>query len=320
MLLTVGSLLIGFAFLIKGADFLVDGASSIAKRLGLTDLVIGLTVVSFGTSAPELAVNISSALAGTADLAIGNVIGSNIANVLLILGVAATIYPLRVTQGTVWREIPLSLLATLALLFLVNDLIIDGASVSVLSRIDGLVLWLFFTIFLYYTYGISRVSGSNSSDDNITAYTLPISFLMIGGGLVGLVVGGQFIVTSASTIAATLGLSQALIGLTVVAIGTSLPELATSAVAAYKRRSDIAVGNVVGSNIFNIFFILATTSLIAPLPFRETLNFDLLVMLVAALLLFLAMFVGTKHKLERWQGVAFLISFVAYIGIAAWRG
>ncbi len=310
---------IGFGLLIKGADWLVEGGSAIARRFGIRDIVIGLTIVSFGTSAPELIVNLFSAVSGKTDLAIGNIVGSNIANILLILGVAAMIYPLRVKLGSVWKEIPLALLAALAVFILLNDTLIDHGSASLLSRIDGLVLLLFFVIFLYYTYGISSVSGVESKSTSKIKKAW-VATGMIIGGLVGLVVGGKFIVDSAVVIASGLGVSQSLIGLTIVAIGTSLPELATSAVAAYKRNTDIAVGNIVGSNIFNIFFILAVTSVITPLPITPHMNLDIMVMISASLMLFFAMFVGRKHTLERWQGISFLTLYAAYIGFLIWRG
>lgn len=311
-------LIVGFGLLIKGAAWLVDGASSFAKRLGVRDIVIGLTIVAFGTSTPELIVNLFAALGHNTDIAVGNIVGSNIANILLILGVAAVIYPLRVKKATVWKEVPLSLLAAIAVFILLNDVLIDDGASSVLTRIDGLVLLLFFGIFLYYTYGISRVEGSSGSDTKIRSITL--SLAMIVGGLVALVAGGKLIVDGAVAIATNLGVTQSLIGLTIVAVGTSLPELATSAVAAYKRNADIAVGNIVGSNIFNIFFILAITSAVTPLPIAANLNIDIAVMVVTSLLLFFAMFLGKKHTLEHWQGLSFILLYILYTGYLIWRG
>jgi cation:H+ antiporter len=270
-------LVIGFVFLIKGADLLVDGASSVARKLHISNLVIGLTIVAFGTSAPELFVNLYASIQGTTDIAIGNIIGSNIVNMLFILGIAAIIYPLTVTKGTVWKEIPLSLLAAVLVFIMANDVLFDGMSANILTRIDGLVLIAFFIIFLYYTFGIAKTQGDNSPTDTVAVHSGWKSTGMILLGLVGLVIGGHWIVGSATTIALNLGLSQALIGLTIVAIGTSLPELATSAVAAYKKNSDIAIGNVVGSNIFNIFWILGISAVIHPLPLTSLLNFDILV-------------------------------------------
>ncbi len=305
-------LALGFIFLIKGADFLVDGASSIAKRFGISSLVIGLTIVAFGTSAPELVVNIFASLQGNVDIAIGNIIGSNIANILLILGASAVIFPLAVKKGTTWKEIPLSLLAVVVLALLVNDQFIDGSLPSGLTRIDGFVLLSFFIIFLYYTFGISKVSGDENQTD-VKERSLSMSICMIIAGFFGLTLGGKWIVDSAVTIASNLGISQAVIGLTVVAIGTSLPELATSAIAAYRKNTDIAVGNIVGSNIFNVFWILGISAVINPLPFSPLLMRDVMVVIGATLLLFIFMFVGKKHVLERWQGALFVVAYFAYI-------
>ncbi|MBM3206148.1 MAG: calcium/sodium antiporter [Candidatus Staskawiczbacteria bacterium] len=305
-------LIIGFVLLIKGADFLVEGASSIAKRMGISALVIGLTIVAFGTSAPELIVNIFASINGNTDIAIGNILGSNIANILLILGISAIIYPLTVTRGTVWKEVPFSLLAIAVVAFMANDAFFDGLPFSSLTRSDGLVLVSFFAIFLYYTYGISKVEGA-SGDVQVKAMSKVKSIVWIILGLVGLTIGGKWIVDAAVFIASSLGVSQALIGLTVVAIGTSLPELATSAVAAFKKNPDIAVGNIVGSNIFNIFWILGVSSIISSLPFSLSLTRDVLMTVLATLLLFAFMFVGKKHMLERWQGFVFILLYIIYI-------
>ncbi len=318
MILTYFLLPVGFVFLIKGAGFLVDGASSIAKRLGISALVIGLTIVAFGTSAPELIVNIFASIQGNTDIAIGNILGSNIANILLILGICAVIYPLAVKRSTTWKEIPLALLAVVLIGFMVNDAFIDGSAFSGLTRIDGVVLISFFIIFLYYTFNISRVKGTDSSMDAkteapVSQYSLLRSCLMIGAGLVGLTLGGKWVVDAAVAIATSFGISEALIGLTVVAIGTSLPELATSATAAYKKDTDIAVGNIVGSNIFNIFWILGVSSIINPLPFPSLLMRDVIMTIAATLLLFIFLFIGKRHILERWQGVCFIALYVGYV-------
>ncbi|MFZ2969821.1 MAG: calcium/sodium antiporter [Minisyncoccia bacterium] len=312
---------IGFGALIKGADLLVDGASSLAKRFGISALVIGLTIVAFGTSAPELIVNVLASIRGNTDIAIGNILGSNIVNILLILGISAVIYPLAVKKGTVWKEIALAFLAVIVLAFMANDAFIDNSSFSALTRVDGLILISFFAIFLYYVFGISKVEPSNAIDPEPVeqletaprAYSLRRSCLMVGGGLVGLVAGGKWIVDGAVAFATGLGVSEALIGLTVVAIGTSLPELATSAVAAYKKNVDIAVGNIVGSNIFNIFLVLGVSAIIRPLPFSPVLASDIFVTVFATLLLFVSLFIGKRHILERWQGVCFIALYVGYI-------
>lgn len=320
MTLTYILFFIGFGLLIKGANLLVDGASSLAKRLGVSSLVIGLTIVAFGTSAPELIVNILASINGNTDIAIGNILGSNIANILLILGISAVIYPLAVKKGTVRKEIPLAFLAVIVLAFMANDAWIDNGPFSALTRIDGLILISFFIIFLYYVFGISKVEPADAVETIPRKYSLLKSWLMIGGGLVGLVVGGKWIVGGAVAFATGFGVSEALIGLTVVAIGTSLPELATSAVAAYKKDVDIAVGNIVGSNIFNIFWILGISAIIRPLPFSPVLSIDILVAVLATLLLFVALFVGKRHIIERWQGICFIALYIAYVIYLVIRG
>lgn len=311
---------LGFIFLIKGADWLVSGASSLAYRFGVSALVVGLTIVAFGTSAPELIVSILSSLGGNTDIAIGNVVGSNIANIFLILGISAMIYPLSVQKGTVWKEIPFALLAVVVLFVLANDHLIDGAVSSVLSKIDGLILIGFFVIFLYYIFGVAFQTESSESDELVPQFRVMQSTMQIIGGIAGLVIGGKWIVDGAVSFASNLGVSESLIGLTIVAIGTSLPELATSAVAAYKKNVDIAIGNIVGSNIFNVFWILGVSSIITPLPFTAGANTDLSVAIAATLLLFFALFVGRKHIIEKWQGVVFVLLYVLYIAYLISRG
>ena len=306
-------LVIGFILLIKGADLLVDGASSVGKKLNISDLVIGLTIVAFGTSSPELFVNIFASIKGNTDIAIGNVLGSNIANIFLILGISAVIFPLAVGKGTVWKEIPLSLLAALLLGVMANDRFIDKSDTSALTRIDGLVFIAFFIIFMYYSFGIAkRIDGIDSQLPQ-KQYGLLKSFILIVAGLVSLGLGGNWIVNGAVQIASELGVSQSLIGLTIVAVGTSLPELATSAVAAYRKNPEIAVGNIIGSNIFNIFFVLGLSSIIKPLPFNPSSNIDIGVVIVASLFLFLWMFTGKKHSIDRWEGMILLILYGCYI-------
>jgi cation:H+ antiporter len=312
-------LIIGFVFLIKGADFLVKGASSMARRFNISDLAIGLTVVAFGTSAPELFVNIVAGVKGTTDIAIGNILGSYIANVFLILGISAVIYPLAVSKGTVWKEIPFSLLAAVVLAFLVNDQLIDNQNHSVLLRSDGLILLSFFVIFLYYSTTIAFEIKGVGDHVPATAHGTMKSMGMVTAGLIGLIIGGDWIVNGAVHMALKLGLSQSTVGLTVVAVGTSLPELATSAVAAYRKNVDIAVGNVVGSNIFNIFFVLGISSIIHPLPFTSANNIDLGMVILASLMLFIFMFTGKKRSLDRWEGVVCICIYVSYIIFLIYR-
>ncbi|MFA5128593.1 MAG: calcium/sodium antiporter [Patescibacteria group bacterium] len=318
-MLTYILFVLGFIFLIKGADLLVDGASSLAKKFKISSLVIGLTIVAFGTSAPELIVNIIASAKGNTELAIGNILGSNISNIFLILGISAIIFPLAVKKNTTWKEIPLSLLAVLVVGFLANDALIDKKIFSALTRIDGLVLLSFFTIFIYYTFGMSRDGGYEANED-IKQFSNTKSTLFIIAGLAGLFFGGKWIVDGAVKIATTLDISESLIGLTVVAIGTSLPELATSAIAAYKKQADIAVGNVVGSNIFNIFWILGISSIIRPLPFKTDMNMDIGMVIMASFALFIFMFIGKKHILERWQGIFFLITYISYVTFLVIKG
>lgn len=318
--------ILGFVFLIKGADFLVDGASAIARRLKVSDLVIGLTIVAFGTSAPELVVNIFASTEGHTDLAIGNVLGSNIANILLILGIAAIIFPLDVKRNTVWREIPLCLLAAVILGLMVNDFFVGDADSSALDRIDGILLLIFFILFLFYVFQNAKSErkyeqSASSREFNKELPSLKFAVLFLVIGLVGVNVGAKWVVDGAVELASMLGTSQALIGLTVVAIGTSLPELVTSAMAAFKKNADIAVGNIVGSNIFNIFFILGISAIIRPLPFDDRMNIDLIVVILASTLLFLTMFTGRKRNLlERWEGIIFISIYIAFIGFSIMRG
>ena len=304
--------IIGFVLLIKGADLLVDGSASIAKKLKIPSIVIGLTIVAFGTSAPEFIVNIFASAQGNSEIAIGNILGSNIANILLILGISAIIYPITAKKNTVLKEIPLNLLAAIVLGLMANDMIIDGAGFSGITRIDGFILLSFFIIFVYYNFGITK-SDKNIVEEEIKIFSYSKAVIFIILGLAGLVIGGKWIVDGAVKIAEFFNISQSLIGLTIVAIGTSLPELATSAIAAYKKQSDIAIGNVVGSNIFNIFWILGASAIIRPLPFNISSNADIAMTIFASIVLFLVMFVGKKRVIERWQGVFMVTTYVGYV-------
>lgn len=302
----------GIAAIVLGANWLVDGSSSIAKKLGISDLVIGLTIVAFGTSAPELTVNLFSALEGSTDIAIGNVLGSNIANILLILGITSIIHPLVIQRNTTWKEIPLSLLAAVVLGIVANDQLLDqDPAGNFVSLTDGLILLSFFVIFLVYTIEIAK----NQPVTEDLGQPMPIwkAILLILIGLAGLFFGGRFFVQGAISVATQLGMSQRLIGLTIVAVGTSLPELATSVVAAFKKNADIAVGNVVGSNIFNIFFILGLTATVQPLPFTAASNIDILMVILASFLLFLTTITLGRKRVDRVEGVMFVVIYVAYI-------
>lgn len=318
---------IGFVLVIFGANFLVDGASSIAKKFKVSNLVIGLTVVAFGTSAPELVVTVLAGVSGSNDIAYGNVVGSNIFNIMLILGIAAIIYPLTVHRNTVFKEIPLALLSAVLILVLGSDALIDGWSArgievleGVVGRIDGLVLLMFFAVFIFYVFATAKDSSETSGGEEIKELPMLKSVVYVAGGLLGLVFGGKWVVDGAVEIAIAAGLSEKFVGLTIVAAGTSLPELATSTVAAYKKQTDIAIGNVVGSNIFNSFFILGIGATLHPISINSMAQADALVNIVASLLLFGLLFVGKRHTIGRFEGVIFLLAYVAYTVYLVMRG
>jgi cation:H+ antiporter len=308
----------GFFVLIYGADWLVEGASAIAKKFQVSDLVIGLTIVSFGTSAPELVVAILASAEGRSEIVIGNVLGSNIFNTLMILGISAIIYPLTVQRNTIWKEIPLSLLAALLVAITANDVLIDGALTSVISRSDGLMLLSFFIIFIYYTFNISRKNLDPLLETPVEDISLLKSIMLVFAGLAGLVFGGRWIVDGAVEMATSFGVSETIISLTIISIGTSLPELATSAVAAYKKNADIAIGNVVGSNLFNIFLILGVGATVRPLPFNLESNIDVALTIFSSALLFAFMFTGKGRKVEKPEGIIFVVIYVVFVGYRIW--
>lgn len=309
MLIQFVVFIFGFLLLIFGADWLVKGASALAKKYHVSDLAIGLTIVAFGTSAPELVVNIIASHKEYSDIVFGNIIGSNNFNLFVILGITGIIAPITVQSSTVWKEIPLSLIAVLILFILVSNFFIPGT--LILSRMDGLVLLLLFAGFLYYVYKQLKVDRADSNFIKSSLSGLKIwSFIILG--LSGLVIGGRLLVSSAVDLATLLGVSEKVIGLTIVAAGTSMPELATSVVAALKKNNDIAVGNIIGSNIFNIFLILAISSFVKPLHYNIKFNFDLLILAGGTLFLFIAMFTGQKKKLDRWEAALMLATFIIY--------
>lgn len=312
MLATLFLFVLGFYVLIKGANALVEGSSALAYRYNVPAIVVGLTIVAFGTSTPELVVNLLASWQGNTDIAIGNILGSNIGNILLILGVTAMIYPVTAQRNTVLKEIPFSLLAALVVAFMANDVLFDGAASNVLTRIDGFILLSFFAVFMYYIVAIMKSDTQTDTGEKVVMSSGKI-LLSIGLGLAALVVGGKWVVDGAVALATLFGMSQAVIGLTVVAIGTSLPELATSVVAALRKESDIAIGNIVGSNIFNIFWILGVSATIAPLPFAPAMNMDIFMTIAASLLLFVAMYIGKRHVLEKWQGALLVIVYAVYV-------
>ncbi len=305
-------LILGFVFLIKGADMLIDGSASIAKRYKISNLVIGLTIVAFGTSTPELIINVLSSLGRYPDIAVGNILGSNISNTLLILGVAAVIYPLSVRKDTISEQIPFSVFAALVVWFVANDAI-SGTYVSWISRSDALVLIVLFAVFLYYSFGVEHIKGDVEEQINEVPPARSIVFIVLG--IIGLALGGRWVVNSAVSIADSFGISQKVIGLTLVALGTSLPELVTSIVAAMKKQTDIILGNVVGSNIFNLLWILGVTALISPIRFEQKYNSDLAMMVFASILLLVFLFIGKKKVIGRIEGLIFVMIYTAYVTV-----
>lgn len=313
-------LVVGLTLLLKGADWLVRGASSIARAMNVSIFVIGLTVVSFGTSLPELVIGIVAGGSGKSDLFIGNIIGSNIANILLILGVSAMICPLPAKKGTVWKEIPFTLGAAFVFFVMLNDHLFDGGE-DILGHVDGIVLLIFFGAFLYYVAQLVKEDtdqewvGEQANDPKLRA-TVEIVV-----GIAGLVIGGRLAVDNAVSIAESWGMTEAFIGLTVIAIGTSLPELATSGMAAYRKNVDIAVGNVVGSNIFNILIVAGLSSVFNAMPYNTDNNVDLLIMVIATLILFGFMFTGKpKNSLQRREGAVMVLLYFTYMGYLIWAG
>lgn len=301
----------GLALILLGANGLTDGAAAVAKKFRISDLVIGLTIVAFGTSAPELVISVMSALGGSAEMAIGNVVGSNIFNVLMIIGVTALFMPIKVGEGTLSKEIPLMILCSFVIAFMANDVLLDGGNLNIISRIDGMVLLAFFLIFLGYTFAIAR-NGNDEAEGEIKEMPIWKSILYIVGGLAGLVYGGQLFVDGASGIASALGVSESTIGLTIVAGGTSLPELATSVTAALKKNSGIAIGNVIGSNLFNVFFVLGCSATISPLPMGGINNIDMLVLIGSALFFGLVGWFFKKRTITRVEGALLVVCYIAY--------
>ena len=305
-------LVVGLAILIKGADLLISGASSTAKKKGISNLTIGLTVVAFGTSMPELIVSLIAAVNEQSDASFGNVIGSNNFNLLFILGISGIIYPLTVQKNTVKFEIPISLMAAAILFLLINDGILWGAEHNSLRRLDSVILLLLFIGFMLYIYRTMSSTSEVGDGSPIKIYSTPASIALIAFGVAMLVGGGTLVVENAISIAKHFGLSEKLIGLTILAAGTSLPELATSAVAAYRKNTDIAIGNVVGSNIFNILFILGITGAVNPIAYNPVMNFDIYVLLASTLLLMIFMFTLRQRKLDRWEAIMMLAGYIAY--------
>lgn len=310
LVIQVALLLLGFLFLVKGADFFVDGSSGIARFFKIPSIVIGLTIVSFGTSLPELAVSLTSALKGINGIALGNVVGSNITNLMLVTGTTAIISPIPVDKNLMKKDFPFSMLITAALLAISADKILSGNPEQMITRGDAIILLVLFVIFMYSTVNYSLSSSQEEQDNEENASPLWKSILLSVLGLAGVIAGGQMVVKSASAIAAAAGMSDTLIGLTVVAFGTSLPELVTSIIAARKGENDIAVGNVVGSNIFNILFILGLSSLIAPIAVSQEIITDSLILIGFSA--FVWLFAWPKLKVSRPLGISMILLFAAY--------
>ena len=310
-------LIAGLALILVGANYLVDGASHIAKRAGLSDFIIGMTIVGIGTSTPEMVVSFASAIKGNADIAVGNVLGSNIFNALMILGITALFSPIPLTSNNIKKDIPFSLLAAFVLCVMGCSTILDGTAVNTISRVDGIMLLCLFGVFMAYTiFSSTSQGGNNLPDESSGSKKLPplwLSIIMVLGGLCGLVFGGDMFVNSASAIARSLGVSDAVIAVTIVAGGTSMPELASCIVAALKKNTDQALGNVIGSNVCNIFLILGGSATIHPLIMAGTKPLDLITLMLSALLVFLFAFTFKKKSIDRIEGAILICIYVAFV-------
>jgi cation:H+ antiporter len=311
--LTYVLLILGFALLIKGADYFVDGASKIAALLRVPPLLVGLTIVAFGTSSPEATVSIIAALEGSSDVSLGNVIGSNIFNITLVVGITAMINPLSVETTTIRKEIPFTMLASVALAVLANDIALQAAGTNLINRSDGIILLLFFIIFLYYIIEVA-VNNREQVPDAAAATAVGTwgkNILFILSGLAAIIFGGDLVVDHATKIALSVGMSETLVGLTIVAVGTSLPELITSITAALKKESEIALGNIVGSNIFNILFVLGASATILPLAVNDKIFMDIGAMIILTIVLLL--FSRTRFKISKVEGVILAAAYISYL-------
>lgn len=300
-------LILGFIILVKGADFLLDGATSLAKKLAVSEIAIGLTVVAFGTSSPELVVNILASIRNSHELCFGNVLGSNIFNILVVLGIAGLIYPISVKKNTVKKEIPFLLVGTILVFALANNFGFHG---HLLSRLDGIIMISSLFLFFLYVIGIAKIQGPD--EYNIIIFSDFKTGLFMFLGVVGLFLGGEMVVHNAIKIAKMLHVGEKLIALTMVALGTSLPEFVTSVIAVTKKRYDLAIGNVIGSNIFNLFMVLGLIVLISPVEYPRSLDFDFYFLLLITFIFLITMFTGRKRKLDRWEAVLFIILYIGY--------
>lgn len=316
MIIDIILLIVGLVLILGGANYLTDGAAAVARRFGMSDLMVGLTIVAFGTSAPELTISMMSAIDGNTGIAIGNVVGSNIFNTLIIIGAVAVARPIKITGGIMSKEIPLVVLSAAALLAMGSSKWLDGTT-PVISRVDGILLLLFFAIFMRYVFSQSKQkmpeTFENSNETKPLQTALWKSVIFIIGGLAALIYGGDLFVDKASAIASSLGVSDAIIGLTIVAMGTSLPELATSLTAAIKGNSGIAIGNVIGSNIFNIFLVLGCSATIRPLPFGAISEIDLLVLFASCVLFWIFGWFFGNRTINRAEGGLLVAGYIAYM-------
>lgn len=304
-------MLVGFGLLIKGADFFVTGSSNIAGLLRVPPILIGLTIVAFGTSSPEATVSIIAALEGSGGVALGNVIGSNIFNITFVIGLTAFLNPLKVDSETIRKEIPFALLGSVALLVLMSDMILQSFSLNLLTRADGLIFILFFAVFMYYIFEVVRKSrGQKDIEQKTTNETWGKNVFFSLVGLGAIIFGGDLVVKSSMEIAYMFGMSETLVGLTIVAIGTSLPELVTSITAALKKQSEIAIGNIVGSNIFNILFVLGASSVISPLAVSGKLFFDVILMIILTIVLLI--FSRTRFTVGKSEGIILASAYILY--------
>lgn len=305
-------LLVGFALLIKGADFFVEGSSKIARLLKVPPMLVGLTIVAFGTSSPEATVSIIAAMEGNSAVSLGNVIGSNIFNITLVVGITAILNPLKVESETIRKEIPFTLLASVALWVLISDIALQGDGANLITRSEGIILLLFFAIFLYYIFEVARNNRENGVDTgDTTGVTWGKNIVFTLGGLAGIIFGGDLVVDNATDIALSIGMSETLVGLTIVAVGTSLPELITSITAALKKESEIALGNIVGSNIFNILLVIGASATISPLAVDSKIFFDLIFMILFTIVLLI--FSRSKYKVSKKEGAILALVYVAYL-------
>jgi len=319
MVLSFVFLIVGFVLLVKGADFFVEGSSTIAKYLKIPSIIIGLTIVAMGTSAPEAAVSIIAGINGSNDIAVSNVIGSNLFNLLIVVGVSAVIKPITIQNQIIRKEYPFMLMATIALIIMSFDNVLGNGTTNIITRSEAIVLIIFMCIFMYSIVSSALQSRKDNASDESDKpkHSILLSIVFTIGGLAGIIIGGQFVVDSAEKIALGFGMSETLVGLTIVAVGTSLPELVTSIVAAKKGESDIAIGNVVGSNIFNILFVLAASAVITPMGVNALCLTDMLILIVASL--FTYVFCITRNKVNRIEGVILTITYVVYLAYAIIR-